>query len=513
MNTTNFFDRLADDNWPVAAVLAALIAFILIAARKVGGRPLIVQFPRVNAILEMILAPIAVIVIGSLARVTVRHAGLAEYDSDLRALTIAATVFVVTLTVARFFEVMYLTRGDHGAPGRISGLWRGLYYGAWLLIVGALYLWTQGYSITGVWVSTGVIAALIGFALQRTLGDLFAGIALSIERPFELGDWLEVSEDTVGQVTDINWRATRLRGWDNATLVIPNSELAGSRFKNLHGIDHKFAPWYLIKIPAEVDPRFGKELLLDAALRCHGVMRQPPPVVRMADATTVPYTYMVWVHFQNYPSMFAGREELFREVHYALRSAGIHIAPKIHEWQTREAPLSTGEPPTILLALKGLDLASEFSDGELEQLAAASRYQFFDAGSVILREGEIAVGIDVVASGVVESSFVTPDGVRRGVEELGPGWYFGITSMTTSEPSFLQFAALTDVTTIRVSLECMRNVVAANPAYADHLAMIIKRRMDAVEQVRAACRRPTPRLSLHEVLRRVELSLTRPGRR
>ena len=72
-----------------------------------------------------------------------------------------------------------------------------------------------------------------------------------------------------------------------------------------------------------MDPRLAKALLLEAALKCQNVLKNPLPVVRITDASTIPYTYMVWVHFRNYPAMFAGREELFREVHYALKSAGI----------------------------------------------------------------------------------------------------------------------------------------------------------------------------------------------
>lgn len=83
--------------------------------------------------------------------------------------------------------------------------------------------------------------------------------------------------------------------------------------------------------------------------------------------------------------------------------------------------------------------------------------------------------------------------------------------MTTAEPSFVKFSAQTDVTVIRVSIGCMRTVLAANPGHADLIAAIVKRRMDAAEQVRAANQRPTPRWSVADVLRRIENSLVRPA--
>ncbi len=508
----NLFDRLVERDWELAATLIIVLVGLMIGARKLGDRPFVSMFPRITAIAELILGPLAVIALGSLIRVAARYLGAEQLDDDLRSLTVIATYGVGTLVVARAIDIIFLAPSRDEEPDRVPGLLRGLFYTGCFVVGLAIYLNAHGYSITGVWVSTGVVAALAGFALQRTLGDLFSGIALSIERPFRAGDWLELRDGSVGQVVDINWRATRLRAWDNATLVIPNGELAGQGFKNLHGPTHLYAPWYLIKVPSEIDPRMAKALLLEAALRCSNVLRDPLPVVRLNDASTVPYTYMVWVHFRNYPAMFAGREELFREVHYALKSAGIQIAPDIKEWHIRRATVSQAEPPNILLALKGLDVTHEWSDEELEQIAAASRYLTFDAGTVILPEGRVADAVDVVFTGVVQSSVVLTDGSEKPVEQLCPGEYFGITSMTTAEPSFLQFTAKTDVTVIRIDVDCLRLLVEGNPRRVDEVARIVKQRMDAAEQIRAASRRPAPSLSLIEVLRRVEQSLMGPKR-
>jgi small-conductance mechanosensitive channel len=513
MTYPNVFDHFVENNWQLVVALVVVIATMAIASRRIGSQPLATSFPRVSAIVTLALFPFAVVVVGSAIRVLAQFLDLEEIDQELRTATIFATTAVISLVVARCIEVFFLQRRSQSSGRHISGLWRGIYYGGCLVAGIAIYLKANGYSITGLWLSTGVVAALAGFALQRTLGDLFAGIALSIERPFQIGDWLEIDSDMTGQVVDVNWRATRLRGWDNATVVIPNSELAGRRFKNLHGETQHYSPWYLIKIPAEVDPRFAKALIMDAALRCAGVLKHPPPVIRMSDVSTQPYEYMVWVTFRNYPAMFAGREELFREIHHALKSSGIQIAPEVRELRVRKAQQSTSEPPTILLALKSLDVASEFTEDELKLLASSSEYLFFDAGTVILHEGAVAAGIDVIVTLVVDTSIATPDGVRRSVGKLRSGEYFGMTSMVTSEPIFVQITAETDVTVIRIGTECMRQIITGNPSHADNLAKIVKQRMDKVEQVRATCRQASRNLSIYEILRRIETTLTSDGRR
>jgi small-conductance mechanosensitive channel len=74
--------------------------------------------------------------------------------------------------------------------------------------------------------TSGVLAIVLGLALQNTLGDVFSGIAINIERPFAAGDWITLPDQTSGQVMQVNWRATRLRTWSHDMVVIPNSVIS-----------------------------------------------------------------------------------------------------------------------------------------------------------------------------------------------------------------------------------------------------------------------------------------------
>jgi small-conductance mechanosensitive channel len=80
--------------------------------------------------------------------------------------------------------------------------------------------------ISAVLATSGVLAIILGLALQNTLSDVFAGLAINIERPFGAGDWITVSHDVDGQVIQINWRATRIKTAANDIIVIPNSVVA-----------------------------------------------------------------------------------------------------------------------------------------------------------------------------------------------------------------------------------------------------------------------------------------------
>ena len=73
--------------------------------------------------------------------------------------------------------------------------------------------------------TTAVGAVVIGLALQDTLGNLFAGLAIQIEKPFRVGDWVTMGGQD-GIVSEITWRATKMRTKSGNFVVVPNSTLA-----------------------------------------------------------------------------------------------------------------------------------------------------------------------------------------------------------------------------------------------------------------------------------------------
>jgi len=505
-------DGWTQDYW--ALLLGALVLFIgwRIGTRVIGERPLMDHFPRITAALDILILPLLAIIAGGLLRFANRNFGTELLDAGLLTLTLLAVYLVEAWALARFVEVSLALRSEERRGEQVPRLIIGLIYAALFLLASTLFLWQQGYSFAGVWVSTGVAAAVLGLALQKTLGDLFSGIALGLERPFRIGDWLELSDNTLGQVVDMNWRATHLRGWDNATHVIPNARLAGESIKNLHAENHLYGPWYFVKIPAEIDPRFASALLLDAAMRCESVLKFPNPIVRLADASSVPYSYMVWVHLRGYPLVFRAREELFREIHQGLQEAGIEVAPQVQELRTRRARVVSSELPTIKLALRSLDFAGHLTDAEITLLSANGEYRYFDMGQPLLAEGAVSDAVYVIAGGLVDVAVNLPGGSRKVLETLGPGNHFGITAMLGAEPSYLEYAANTDVTLIRIDIECVRGIVAERPELAEILSRIIKERYDAAEAARGASRLSTRRLTLRDIGLGIERRIRGPGR-
>ena len=82
-----------------------------------------------------------------------------------------------------------------------------------------------------VFATTAVGAVVIGFALQDTLGNLFAGLAIQIEKPFRVGHWVRIAE-VDGLVSEITWRATKVRTKAGNFVIVPNSTLSKDAITN-----------------------------------------------------------------------------------------------------------------------------------------------------------------------------------------------------------------------------------------------------------------------------------------
>ena len=89
-----------------------------------------------------------------------------------------------------------------------------------------------GLSLQGLIATSGIIAIVLGLALQSTLGDVFSGLSLSIAKPYRIGDDIILDGGAEGEVIEINWRSTHLKNGSNDVVIVPNSAIAKMRTSN-----------------------------------------------------------------------------------------------------------------------------------------------------------------------------------------------------------------------------------------------------------------------------------------
>lgn len=159
-----------------------------------------------------------------------------------------------------------------------------------------------GINVMPIIAGAGVFGLAVGFAAKDTLSNLIAGILLIIDRPFEVGDRIEVwsapaGNATWGDVIDIGLRATRIKTTDNIIIVIPNNEIMKRDIVNYTILSKSIRVRINVGVGYNTDIEKAKQVLLDVAAEIDWVQKYPAPkvVVRNFGESSVDLQLRVWI--------------------------------------------------------------------------------------------------------------------------------------------------------------------------------------------------------------------------
>jgi len=155
-----------------------------------------------------------------------------------------------------------------------------------VLVILAIY--TQG-AFGWILTSFSVVGIVIGLSLQDILKNFFAGIWVLVERPFRIGDTIEVSGHT-GVVEEIAFRTTQLRTMDGREVIVPNGSFMTESVVNLTRFPTRRAAAWLV-VPAEVS--LSVDDVRGALAGAEGVSNEPPPTVELRGVADAKARYLV----------------------------------------------------------------------------------------------------------------------------------------------------------------------------------------------------------------------------
>jgi len=394
---------------------------------------------------------------------------------------IALIIFVVRVIDAFIFDVVISRRRNVVAPQLLRQIVAIVLYGVLFVIAFKAILKVD---VTPALTGGAVVAAVIGLALQETLGNLFSGIALHLEGAFDVGDVLH-SGEYVGVVENVSWRATRMRGFNNQTVVLPNSLIARERLEvfphgNLNarilqlGIDYNVAPSTVIDIVSQ------------AAAHVDGVARDLPCFARVGAFADSAVIYEIKYHTRDYAKRDRIDADIRKAVWYALHRNKISFATPVRAFQTYTPPETRHEVATgeVLSRLREVDILSPLSEESRQSIAAGTRVHFYSKGETILRHAAAGDSMFVVHSGT--ASVRLPDDSHEGwheVAQLGPGTVFGEMALLTGETRTADVVAITDVTALEIGKDALQPILSDHPNLAEAMtAKVIQRKghLDAI---------------------------------
>ena len=197
-------------------------------------------------------------------------------------------------------------------------------------LMGTIALALDG-AVVGSVATSGVIIAILGFALRNIIADVVLGMALGLERSYRIGDWLKIDNGVSGVVIDINWRATRLLTRNQTHVILPNSRIAQRQLVNYSAPKRQYRDQLRICLPHSIPVAEAKRVLSAAAQTAHRCLAGPVPDVLAVTYTLGGMEYAVRYWVPNYSEEAACRDALLTAIDAALRSEGLHVLQNTSE--------------------------------------------------------------------------------------------------------------------------------------------------------------------------------------
>ncbi|MBD3166060.1 ABC transporter substrate-binding protein, partial [bacterium] len=153
--------------------------------------------------------------------------------------------FLIVSAVERFILTPVEERTGHAIPPIVRHFIAFLTY---LLAGFAVIAYVFNQPITSLLATSGVFAMIIGLAIQVNIANIFSGIAINLERPFRIGDWVKIGANDEGEVVDVTWRTTRIRTRANEILSLPSSMASESVIVNYNYPDNVFWEYFPLHV-------------------------------------------------------------------------------------------------------------------------------------------------------------------------------------------------------------------------------------------------------------------------
>jgi len=439
-----------------------------------------------NALLAFVIRLLSFIVLTAL----MFAGGVVPYQPGLVTATGLERLIVAVLKVLWWLGAAWLTAGFLrafvvlGRQPRETRLVQDLlaalcYVGAFLAVVANVF----DMPVRGLLVTSGALAIIIGLALQNSLGDVFSGIILNLERPYRVGDWITVDDTVRGKVIDTDWRATHILTSEGTTAIVPNSVIARSKLVNssLPTPIH----WATVHIrlqPSLTTPAAGCHLLKQVMLGSTHILRTPEPTVIIRDISEEAIDFELSYPVTDVGAISAAQNELFDRVYRAVGATGARFSPRLSLAPAGAAQQSEAvfQAPERLFA--GIALFWGLTPAEGTALRSQMQRTEFKPSEVIIKSGTILDELYLLSEGVVAVT-VEAAGSTREVMRLTPGEYFGESSMLTGVPLKREITALTRVVVYKISKAALAPLLKARPAIADQLSQTLAARQLAYRTV------------------------------
>ena len=330
-----------------------------------------------------------------------------------------------------------------------------------------------------------ILGIVVGLALQDTLGNLFAGIALQADQPFQVGDVINIQNNSwTGVVESVSWRGIKLRTFQNKIVVISNAVL-GKEFIEVAPRDNLNARVVFFNTLYSASPSRTVHLIREVVRQVENVSPKIRPVVRIRNLGDSGIEWEVKYWLEDY-TKYNDTDALIRQrVWYVFQRENIHFAFPTRtlfiEQQSLE-PDFAESVNEIFDRLSELPLFAPLTDEETQEIAETVEAKIFSTDEKIVRRGQDGKSMFVIHRGSVKVQ-INEDGRIEILRTLSEGDFFGEMGLFTGEPRTATVVAQEETEVLEIKHTCLKPILEKNPDLVERFGDIIEERRRALNQL------------------------------
>jgi small-conductance mechanosensitive channel/CRP-like cAMP-binding protein len=338
-----------------------------------------------------------------------------------------------------------------------------------------------GVNFLSIITTSAVLTAVIGLALQDTLGNLLSGVAMQLESSIAIGDWIRLDERPIGRVLEIRWRSTVIRTKNDDLVIIPNGLFAKGVITIFGKEELQNRRWVYFNVHLRHPPNLVQKIVRDALVGTPNVSTKTPP-----DCITWRYheswlEYAVRYRLVDYGPDDPTDSEVRKRIWYALHRENIEMPyPGYNVFMTemssaRAATKADRERGRRLELLQTVGILAPLDDGARMHVADGLHHTVYGTGEVIMRVGEPGDSLYIIRGGTV-SVRLDVDGLEKEVATLGEGDFFGEMSLMTGEPRHATVVAKSDAECYVIDRALFQQILRNNAKLADEIGKLLSER-------------------------------------
>jgi len=407
------------------------------------------------------------------------------FDQIFRILTIVLWMSLI-VSIVRFVSHLVFSTAFRSKSQEISSLIRNI-FSIIIYIVSFFVIFNSQYpkiDLAALFTTSTILGVIIGLALQDTLGNLFSGLAIQADQPFQIGDVVKIDKKGEGIVENVSWRGVQIRTFQNKLIVISNSVL-GKEVVEVAPRDNLNARLVFFNTLYANSPAKTIQIVRETVRQVENVSQKIRPIVRVRNLGDNGLDFEVKYWIEDY-AKYNDTDALVRQrIWYAFQREKIEFAyptRTIHVETKMQDNVFAEPSDDIFERLNGVSIFAPLSDAETQKLAHASRVRVFAPGESIVRQGQKGNSMFIIHRGTVDVQ-IKEDGKPKSLRKLREGDFFGEISLLTGEPRSATVLAEEETEVLEIDNLCLKPILEENPELVESLSEIIEERRASLDKV------------------------------